>query len=80
MAPTDDWIPASKAYPLLREIFRSQSAFRFHLTRRASNGMLEADAVRRSPVHRLIVNPRRLHAWARSEPRGHPGSSLEQAQ
>lgn len=66
----DQWIPASRAYPLLRTIFHSPSAYRFHLNRRRQNGMVEADAVRRSPVFRLIVNPRRLHAWALGEPVG----------
>jgi hypothetical protein len=64
----DQWVRVNDAYPLLQEIFPSLGALRWHLQHRDENGLVEQDAVRVSPVHRLILNPARVRRWAMAEP------------
>jgi hypothetical protein len=64
----DDWIPIRASYRDLRDLFRTEAALRYHLARRAVNGLEAADAVRMSPLGHLIVNPARVRAWALAEP------------
>ncbi len=63
----EDWLTIPEAYPLLRRHFRTQAALRHHLRKRASNGLLAADAVRMSPLGMLLINPERVARWARGE-------------
>ncbi len=61
------WLPVRGAFPLLREFFRSEAGFRHHLRKRELNGLAAMDAVRLSPLGRLLVNPARVRAWAVGE-------------
>jgi hypothetical protein len=69
---SDAWLPVPEAYRavcagLPRGYFRTEAAFRHHLRKRSTNGLVAADAVRVSPLGRLIVNPYRVAAWAIGE-------------
>ena len=57
------WMTVEQAYPLLRLYFRSVKTLQHHLGRRERNGLAAADAVRLSPLRRLIVNPERVAQW-----------------
>jgi hypothetical protein len=69
---SETWLPVTEAYRAVRAglprgYFRTEAAFRHHLRKRDSNGLTAADAVRLSPLGRLIVNPHRVVDWATSE-------------
>lgn len=64
----DDWLSIEDAYPALRKYFPSLGAFKWHLVRRDRNGLAAADAVRKTPTHRLIVHVERVKRWAIAEP------------
>jgi len=70
--PTDtqDWLPIQDAYPQLRRYFRKEATFRYHLGKRDANGLTAQDAVRLSPLGRLLVNPARVAAWVIGESSG----------
>jgi hypothetical protein len=68
----DDWRPVLDAYREVRPRLpkgsvRTEAAFRYHLRKRNTNGLAAADAVRVSPLGRLLVSPDRFVAWAISE-------------
>jgi len=63
----DIWMTVAEAYPLLRSHFRSPKTLRYHLWRREHNGLLAADAVRLSPLGKLLVNPERVRGWVIGE-------------
>jgi hypothetical protein len=62
-----EWLSIPRAFPLLSEFFNTQATFRYHLNKRHTNGLSDADAVRLSPLGRLLVNPARVKAWAIGE-------------
>ena len=62
-----EWMSVPEAFPLLRQHFRTQAALRHHLRKRDTNGLAAADAVRMSPLGKLLVNPLRVSAWALAE-------------
>jgi hypothetical protein len=64
------WLTVEQAYPLLRPHFRTLAALRHHLWKREANGLAAADAVRVSPLGRLLVNPARVNAWVIGEGSG----------
>jgi hypothetical protein len=68
----DEWLPIPQAFLSLRDYFRAEATFRYHLNRRAINGLAAADAVRLSPLGHLRVNPSRVEAWALGEPERPP--------
>ena len=45
-----------------RQLFRTYSALRYHLDRRHTNGLIEAEAVIESPLG-LLINPTKFHGW-----------------
>lgn len=59
----DDWMGIKEAFELFDGDMRSLSAFRYHLGRRAENGLEVRDAVRLSPLGNILVNPARFRAW-----------------
>jgi hypothetical protein len=61
------WLTVPEAFPQLRRHFRTQAAFRHHLRKRETNGLTTADAVRMSPLGKLLVNPDRVAKWAIGE-------------
>lgn len=63
----NEWMPVAAAHRHLRSWFRTEAALRTHLARREVNGLTAVDAVRLSPIRRLLVNPRRLAAWVVGE-------------
>jgi hypothetical protein len=63
----DIWTSPAEALPLLKPHFTKLKTFQWHLWRRERNGLLAADAVRMTPFGRLIVNPKRIRAWAMGE-------------
>ena len=63
----DEWISIPEAYLHLRRHFRTEAALRHHLRKRATNGLTAADAVRESPLGRLLVNPERVARWVIGE-------------
>jgi hypothetical protein len=63
----DTWLTVPEAFPALRRHFRTEAALRHHLRRRELNGLTSMDAVRLSPLGKLLVNSQRLHAWVISE-------------
>jgi|HubBroStandDraft_4_1064222.scaffolds.fasta_scaffold02724_8 hypothetical protein len=63
----DEWLPVAVAHRHLRTWFRTQAALKHHLAKREVNGLTAVDAVRLSPIRRLIVNPRRVAAWVVGE-------------
>ena len=63
----ETWLTVPEAYPALRRHFRTEAALRHHLRKRDSNGLTTADAVRLSPLGKLLVNPERIRAWVISE-------------
>jgi len=60
----DEWMTVAQAQRHLRKWFKTVAALKSHLGKRAVNGLETRDAVRLSPLRRLIVNPRRTAAWA----------------
>ena len=62
-----EWLAISVAVLYLRQHFKTEAALRYHVRRRATNGLLAADAVRESPLGRILVNPARLNRWAMGE-------------
>lgn len=66
----DSWMTVAEAYPLLRQHFRAPKTLKHHLGRRERNGLTAADAVRLSPLGRLLVNPSRVVAWVLAETSG----------
>ena len=65
--PNEQWLTIEEAYPQLREYFRTRSALRHHLWKRQENGLTAADAVRMSPLGRLLLNPERVRGWVIGE-------------
>ena len=65
----DEWVSISDAQLLLRRYFRTKSALKRHLARRNVNGLTAADAVRMSPLGRLLIHPARLERWVLGEAR-----------
>jgi len=63
MTELDEWLLVPEALPRLRRYFRTPSALRHHLSKRAENGLAACDAVRMSPLGRLLVNPARVERW-----------------
>ena len=63
----EQWLTIDEAYPQFRDRFRTKAALRHHLWKRERNGLAAADAVRMSPLGRLLVNPARIRAWAISD-------------
>jgi hypothetical protein len=63
-----DWLTIREAFHSLRPFFSSESSLRYHLNNRASNGLAAKDAVRKSPLGVLLVNPPRVKRWALAEP------------
>ena len=63
----DTWLTVPEAFPALRRHFRTEAALRHHLRKRDSNGLTAADAVRLSPLGKLLVKPERVRAWVISE-------------
>ena len=59
----DDWLGVKAAFELFDGDVRSLSAFRYHLGKRAANGLEVRDAVRLSALGHLLVNPARFRAW-----------------
>lgn len=59
----DDWMGIKEAFELFDGDIRSLSAFRYHLGKRAENGLEVRDAVRLSPLGNILVNPARFRAW-----------------
>ncbi len=66
MISKEAWLPIPKALPLLGDLFETEAALRYHVTRRDRNGLLAADAVRKTPLG-LRVNPARVKRWAIGE-------------
>ncbi len=64
-----DWCKVDEAQVILRDFFRTKSALKYHLARRDTNGLREIDAVRETPMGRLIVNPDRVRSWCLGETR-----------
>jgi hypothetical protein len=64
---SDLWITPAEALPLLKPYFNKLKTLQWHLWRREQNGLAAADAVRMTPFGRLIVNPKRIRAWAMGE-------------
>ena len=60
MNDPDQWLLVPEALPRLRRYFRTMSALKHHLSKRATNGLTACDAVRMSPLGRLLVNPARV--------------------
>jgi hypothetical protein len=63
----DIWMSPAEALPLLKPHFNKLKTLQWHLWRRDENGLTAADAVRMTPFGRLIVNPKRIRAWAMAE-------------
>ena len=63
----EDWVPITQALPQLRQFFQTKSAMLHHLGKRATNGLVAADAVRKSPLGMLLVHVPRVRAWAMGE-------------
>lgn len=63
----DEWLLVVPAHSHLRRWFRTLAAFKHHLANREENGLAAADAVRMSPLGKLLVNPQRVRAWVLSE-------------
>ena len=57
MTELDEWLLVPEALPRLRRYFRTTSALKHHSSKRAENGLAACDAVRMSPLGRLLVNP-----------------------
>jgi hypothetical protein len=63
-----DWLKIHEAFPSLRPFFSSESSLYHHLNNRESNGLAATDAVRKSPIGVLLVNPSRIRRWVLAEP------------
>jgi len=66
MAEQEVWLPIPKALPLLGDLFETEAALRYHVSRRDKNGLLAAGAVRRTPLG-LRINPPGVKRWANGE-------------
>jgi hypothetical protein len=66
----NEWLPIPEAHPRLRHHFRKQATLRYHLGNREINGLAALDAVRKSPLGHLLVNPARVEAWVIGESTG----------
>ena len=69
---TDDWLPVPETLHPLRGCFSSESAPRYHLSNRASNGLAESNAVRKSPLGVLLMNPGRVNPDTKASAHVHP--------
>lgn len=63
----ETWLTVPEAFPQLRRHFKTQAALRHHLRKRDTNGLAAADAVRLSPLGKLLVNPERVARWVIGE-------------
>lgn len=63
----DQWMSPAEALGLLKPHFTKLKTLQWHLWRREENGLLACDAVRLTPFKKLIVNPKRIRAWAMAE-------------
>lgn len=66
-AAHETWLTVPEVFPQLRRHFKTEAALRHHLRKRATNGLAAADAVRMSPLGKLLVNPERVARWAIGE-------------
>lgn len=63
----DTWLTVPEVFPAFRRHFRTEAALRHHLRKRDLNGLTNMDAVRLSPLGKLLVNPQKLNAWVIGE-------------
>ena len=62
-----EWCTIDEALIELDRYFNTKSALKYHLARRKKNGLSELDAVRVTPMGRLIVNTDRVRSWCLGE-------------